>query len=365
MKTIQDVIQHLESHAPRQTQESYDNSGLIVGDRNTLITGVLIALDCVEAVIDEAIQKGCNLVIAHHPIVFKGLKSFTGKNYVERTVIKAIQNHVAIYAIHTNLDNYRYGVNFKIGKLLGLNTLQILAPKNGNLLKIVVFVPNEHADSVRNAMSNAGAGQIGNYDQCSYNSLGIGTFRALDSAKPFVGKHGQVHEESEQRIEMICRGEWTPRVVAAMKLAHPYEEVAYDLIPLQNEDAYQGAGMIGELEEAMDTINFLKFVKKEFNCGVIRHTKIVKQTVKRIAFCGGAGGFLLPQAKSQGADIFITGDYKYHEFFDADNEIIIADIGHFESEQFTVNLIGELLNEKNITFAVRFAETNTNPVKYL
>jgi dinuclear metal center YbgI/SA1388 family protein len=365
MKTIGDVVRHFERFVPRQSQESYDNSGLLVGDPNQHVSGVLIALDCVESIIDEAKDKNCNLVITHHPIIFKGLKSVTGKSYVERTVINAIKNDIAIYAIHTNLDNYRFGVNFKIGQLLGLNNLRILAPREENLIKIVVFVPKEHLDVVFDAMTEAGAGAIGNYEACSYRTEGEGTFRATEGANPFVGEIGELHKEPETRLELLCRKELVKDVVEAMKNAHPYEEVAFDLIPLTNSDTYQGSGMIGELEHPMQTGLFLKLVKEKFNCGVIRHTKFLTNEVRRIAFCGGAGSFLLPFAKANRADVFITSDFKYHEFFDAENKIVIADIGHYESEQFTMNLIGELLNEKNVTFAVRFAETNTNPVKYL
>ncbi len=361
---IKELIQHLESHVPLSTQESYDNSGLICGDSDVAIQGALIALDCTEAIVDEAIQKSCNVIIAHHPIVFKGLKSLTGKNYVERTIIKAIKNDIAIYAIHTNLDNYRYGVNYKIGSLLGLKNLQILAPKSENQVKLAVYVPSEHADKVREAMNTSGAGSIGNYDSCSFNASGTGTFRALDGAQPFIGEAGQVHEENEVRVEMICRNEYVQKVISAVKNVHPYEEVALDIIPLQNEDPYQGAGMYGELEEPMQTEAFLTMVKETFRCPVIRHTALCKPSIQKAAFCGGSGSFLLNKAKSIDADIFITGDYKYHDFFDAEDQIIIADIGHYESEQFTVELIADLLKEKNITFAVRFAETNTNPVKY-
>jgi dinuclear metal center YbgI/SA1388 family protein len=361
---IREITSFLEHLAPLSTQESYDNSGLICGNADAEIQGILLTLDCTEAIVDEAIQKKCNLIIAHHPIVFKGLKSFTGKNYVERTIIKAIKNDIAIYAIHTNLDNYRFGVNHKIGHLLGLKNLRILDPKRDNQAKIVVFVPKAHALEIRDAMSDAGAGHIGNYDSCSFNSSGTGSFRALDGANPFVGVLNQIHEEAEIRLEMICRNEKINAVLSAMKIAHPYEEIAYDIIPLKNADLYQGAGMIGELETPMNTADFLQKVKTTFNCGIIKHTEICNEKVQRVAFCGGSGSFLLNKAKEAGADIFITSDYKYHDFFDAENQIIIADIGHYESEQFTSELIADLLKEKNITFAVRFAETNTNPVKY-
>jgi dinuclear metal center YbgI/SA1388 family protein len=361
---INEIIRHLESHAPVATQESYDNSGLLCGNAQQETEGILISLDCTEAIVDEAIQKKCNLIIAHHPIVFKGLKSLTGKNYVERTIIKAIKNDIAIYAIHTNLDNYRFGVNYKIGQLLGLKNLSILEPKRDNQVKFVVYVPLANADAVRYAMSATGAGHIGNYDSCSFSSEGTGTFRAQAGAKPFVGNINELHSENEIRLEMICRNEKINAVVQAIQNEHPYEEVAIDIIPLKNQDQYQGAGMFGELEAPISSVEFLQKVKDIFKCGVIRHTELCKSSISRVAFCGGSGSFLLNQAKASGADIFITGDYKYHEFFDAENQIIIADIGHYESEQFTSELIADLLKEKNITFAVRFADTNTNPVKY-
>lgn len=365
MVRVADIVRHLEGFAPKITQESYDNCGLLVGNSSSEVTGILVALDCTEDVIEEAHKKGCNLVIAHHPIIFKGMKRITGTTYIERTVIKAIQKDVSIYAIHTNLDNHQFGVNFKIGQKLGLKNLRILSPKEGSLIKIVVFVPNDFVETVSQAMADQGAGQIGNYDQCSFKSVGLGSFRASNNSQPFVGSQGILHQENETRLEMLCRKENMDQVVSSLKKTHPYEEVAYDLIPLLNQDDYQGAGMIGVLESPVRTLDFLHFIKQEFNCGFLKHTEILSEYVQRIAFCGGSGSFLLSKAKAQGAELFITSDIKYHDFFDADGQILIADIGHFESEQFTVNLIEEILKEKNITFAIHFAETNTNPVKYL
>jgi len=362
--TIQEITKYLENFAPRLTQENYDNSGLICGNPDEAVRGVILTLDCIESVVDEAISKSCNLIIAHHPIVFKGLKSFTGANYVERTIIKAIKNNIAILAMHTNLDNYRFGVNYKIGQKLNLQNIKILAPKTDNQLKIVVYVPKQHAERLRIAMNEAGAGRIGNYDYCSYSTEGKGTFRALEGANPFVGSHGKLHSENETKIEMVIRQEHLGEVLRAIKSIHPYEEVAYDLIPLSNEDPYQGAGMYGELDSPMNTSEFLTMLKEKFNCGIIKHTVLCKSEIQRVAFCGGSGSFLMQKAKQVNADIFISSDYKYHEFFDAEGQIIIADIGHYESEQFTSEIIADLLKEKNITFAIHSTETNTNPVKY-
>lgn len=361
---IKTITDYLEQLAPLSSQESYDNSGLIVGDSQTEVTGTLISLDCTEDVVEEAIKKGCNLIISHHPIVFKGLKKLNGKNYVERTVIKAIKNDIALYAIHTNLDNYLYGVNDKIAKTIGIQSPKILSPSHQSLLKLVTYVPLEHKEMVLNALFNAGAGQVGHYSECSYSLEGHGTFKAEEGSQPFVGEKFQRHTEKENRIEVLVSKHQKSAVVSALLGSHPYEEVAYDLIPLANTNAYEGAGMIGELESPMPVEQFFNHIKSAFKCGNIRHTDWHKKEIKRVAWCGGAGSFLLPAAKAQKADIYITGDFKYHEFFDAENQIIIADIGHFESEQYTIELIAELLSKKFTKFAPCLTETNTNPVKY-
>lgn len=361
---IADITKYLESLAPLSSQESYDNAGLIVGDERTELSNALIALDCTEEIVDEAIQKNCNLIIAHHPIVFKGLKRFNGKNYVERTVIKAIQHNIAIYAIHTNLDHYKLGVNKKIGDLLGVHNPRILSPVNQKLFKLAVFCPKENAEEFKTALFQAGAGQIGNYNECSFDSSGIGTFKAGEGTDPYVGEIGQRHHEEEVKIEVLASTHEMGKIIGAMNAAHPYEEVAYDCYPLLNQNQDEGAGMIGELDTPMDEKAFLKLLKERFQCRIIRHTNLLDKPIKKVAWCGGSGSFLLSAAKAQKADIYITGDFKYHEFFDAENQIIIADIGHFESEQYTIDLLSELLTKNFATFAPCLTEINTNPVKY-
>lgn len=361
---ISDITSYLESLAPLSSQEDYDNAGLIVGNPSTTVTNALITLDCTEEIVDEAIKKGCNLIIAHHPIIFKGLKKLNGKNYVERTVIKAIQNDIALYAIHTNLDNYRFGVNRKIGDILGIKNAQILAPSQHALVKLAVFCPVTSSETVKNALFSSGAGHIGNYDECSFGIEGLGSFRGNQHSNPYVGTIGIRHFENEEKIEVLVSKHHLKSVITAMIAAHPYEEVAYDCHPLLNEHPYEGAGMIGELDEAIDEISFLNLLKKRFNCDLIRHTALRHKSIKKIAWCGGSGSFLLTHAKAMGADIYITGDFKYHEFFDAENQLVIADIGHFESEQFTIELIDEYLRKKFTTFAPCLTEINTNPVKY-
>ncbi len=362
---LRELTSFLETIAPLAYQEEYDNSGLIIGSPNLEVTGALISLDCTEAIVDEAIQNGFNLIISHHPIVFKGLKKFNGLSYVERVVMKAIKHDIALYAIHTNFDNVLEGVNKKICDKLGLQNCSILKPKAGALKKLVTFCPDADAEKVRKAMFEAGAGWIGNYSECSYNTKGFGTFKAGEDTNPHVGEIGKRHHESEIRIETIYPANIERKLIAALVEAHPYEEVSFDLYPVSNPYPQVGSGMIGNLETDQDEMEFLKLVKDNLQARVIRHTQTRGKKVRRVAVCGGAGSFLLPNAISAGADIFITADFKYHEFFDAEGKIIIADVGHFESEQFTQELLLELISEKFHNFALRLTVQNTNPINYL
>ncbi len=364
MPQIRDVTTYLETIAPRSYQESYDNAGLLTGNPQAEVSGILISLDAVESVVDEAIEQGCNFIVAHHPIIFRGLKSLTGQNYIERTIIKAIKNDIAIYAIHTNLDNVHNGVNAKIAEKLALQQTRVLVPKPQILRKLTTFVPQENAEAVLNALSEAGAGNIGNYQNCSFQVSGTGTFQPNEQANPHIGEAGKLERINEQRIEVILLAHQTNRVLQALRHAHPYEEVAYYLHNLENENLEVGSGMIGQLAESMSSANFLKYLKKQMNLSVIRHTAVLDHPIKTVAVCGGAGSFLLPQAIRQQADAFVTADFKYHEFFDADGHLIIADIGHYESEVYTKELIQEFLCEKFVNFAVRLAKVNTNPVFY-
>ena len=362
---IKTITDHLEAVAPLVYQESYDNSGLIVGHPQNEVSGILISLDVTEEVVDEALEKKCDLIVAHHPIVFQGLKKLNGKNYVERTVIKAIRNGIAIYAIHTNLDNVHNGVNKQIADHLGLIHTQVLSAKSGILKKLVTFCPMDRAEAVREALFHAGAGHIGNYDSCSFNTEGFGTFRGNDASNPYAGKKEEYHKEAEQRIETIFPGYLEARILGALFQAHPYEEVAYDVYSLDNKHKQVGSGIVGELSEARDEMDFLDFVKKTMQTACVRYTRLMGRKVKRVAVCGGSGSFLLREAIASGADVFITSDYKYHQFFDAEDKIVIADIGHYESEQFTKDLLADLLKEKFPRFAIVLADTNTNPVNYL
>lgn len=362
---LKEITQFIESVAPLSFQESYDNAGLVIGHPEDEISGALITLDITEEILDEAISKKLNLIIAHHPIIFSGLKKLNGKNYIERCVIKAIRNGIAIYAAHTNLDSVIGGVNSKICDKLGLRNCRILSPMSGMLKKLVTFVPTADAGKVRNALFEAGAGHIGNYDSCSFNLSGTGSFRGNSQSNPYVGEKNQVHFEEETRVELIFPKNLQSGIVRALLNSHPYEEVAYDIYSLENEYTQAGIGMIGELSAPMDELEFLRKLKDTFHCPVVRHTRLIGKPVRSIAVCGGSGSSYLRTAIARGADVFISGDFKYHQFFDAENQIVIADIGHYESEQFTKEVFYELLTKNFPKFAIHLSAVSTNPVSYL
>jgi dinuclear metal center YbgI/SA1388 family protein len=359
------ITSFFNEKAPNRLQEKYDNSGLLLGDPNIDISKALISLDVTDEIIDEAIAKNCDLIISHHPLIFKPIKKLISQNLTERLVVRAIKNDIALFAIHTNLDNVSDGVNNILAKKLGIINHKILSPSASKLNKIVCFCPSLHIDKVKEAMFNAGAGHIENYDNCSFSSKGVGSFRALEGAQPFVGEKHKIHHEEEIRIETIVPDFKTADVIRNMTEAHPYEEVAYDIYQLENKSNITGAGMIGELIEEMDISEFLHFVKKQLNTKYIKHNKLLERKIKKVAICGGSGSFLINEAHHQKADIYITGDIKYHEYFEHQGEMTIVDAGHYETEQFTKELIHSFLNEKFPNFAVQISETITNPVVFL
>lgn len=366
MLRIHEIVAAFEQVAPSRLQESYDNSGLIVGDPNRLVGKALLCLDATEAVVDEAIAKGCEIIIAHHPIVFGGLKRFTGGNYVQRAVVKAIRHDVAIYACHTNLDNLlKGGVNERIAQQLGMSVKGVLRPMGGALMKLGVYVPMDYLEALKEALFAAGAGNIGNYDECAFSLIGEGSFRPNESANPTIGMAGKREVLKEARIEVLVPVWLKDRVAKAMFEAHPYEEVAHDWVQLSNVSNEYGAGVICELEEAMLKWDFLTHLKQQMGCNVVKYTKCSLESVKRVAICGGAGSFLIGDALRAGADAFITSDVKYHEFFDAEEKLLLCDIGHYESEKYTIDLFSAILSSKFPKFATIFAETITNPIDYL
>jgi dinuclear metal center YbgI/SA1388 family protein len=362
---INAILAAIEEIAPNSLQESWDNSGLIVGDGLLDVDSALITLDVTEAVVDEAIANGNGLILAHHPLIFGGLKRLNGKNDVERAVMKAVKNDIAIYAAHTNLDVVSNGVSWKMAQKLGLENISTLSPQKGILKKLVAFIPVEDAEKVRAAVLEAGAGAIGQYDYCSFNSRGKGTFRAGEQAKPYVGEKNKIHSEEEVRFETIFPDYLQSSVISALLLSHPYEEVAYDIYLLENKHAGIGLGVVGDLPREEDSFEFLQRLKSVFDCKIIRYTGSDRKQIRKIAVVGGAGSDYLKQAIGVGADLFITGDFKYHQFFDAENKIIIADIGHYESEQFTKELFYEIVTNKFPKFALRLSTVQTNPINYL
>ena len=365
--TIQQITTTLENWAPPAYQESYDNCGLLTGQHSWDCTGVLCTLDATEEVVQEAIDRKCNLIIAHHPILFSGLKKWSGNSYVERAIIKAIKNDIAIYAIHTNLDNVGHGVNYLMANMLGikLESIAILQPKSTLQCKMIAFVPQDHVQQVLQAMHGAGAGQIGQYESCSFSTEGIATFKPMPGSQPFIGSSGgEMEQVNETKVEVVFPQYLQSAVTKALMQAHPYETPAFDIITLQNAHPHVGSGMIGELKTTFSETEWLHSVKAQFGLRAIRHTALRHRPVRTVAFCGGAGSFLTKAAIGAQADAFVTADIKYHEFFDADARLLLVDIGHFESEKATIAGISKFLQAKFPTFAVLQTEVNTNPVHY-
>jgi dinuclear metal center YbgI/SA1388 family protein len=362
---LKEICSYLESVVPLSFQEDYDNSGLQLGLPDKEISSAMVALDVTEEVLEEAVNAGCNLIISHHPLIFYGIKRITGGSFTERILIKAIKEDIAIYSLHTNLDSINFGVSRKMAEKLNLQNIKILMPLKGRLLKLVTFIPESHLDKVQDAIFEAGAGTIGNYDRCGFITAGTGSFRGGENSNPFVGETGKIHFEKEIRFETVLFSHLKEKVIKVLLSSHPYEEVAYDIYPLENENNEVGLGCVGEFSDKMSEGDLLKLVSSVFDAKSVRYSKPAGKTVKKIALCGGSGSALLNVAISTGAQAFITSDIKYHNFFDSENKILLVDIGHFESEKFTTEILYSLIIKKFPKFAVRFSETNTNPINYL
>ncbi|MDR1644469.1 MAG: Nif3-like dinuclear metal center hexameric protein [Tannerellaceae bacterium] len=362
---IREILREIEQYAPLPLQESFDNAGVQTGDVNRTATGALLCLDVTEAIVDEAIRKGCNLIIAHHPLAFKPFKSLTGKTYEERCIIKACKHDLVIYAAHTNLDNAKEGINHYLGERIGLRDMHILSPQKNILSKLVTFVPQSFAETVRQALFAAGAGHIGNYDACSFNLAGEGTFRPGANSQPFCGEAGKLHHEKEIRIETILPTFRQDEAIRALRSAHPYEEPAFDLYPLNNHWDAVGSGIVGELPEIEEAHPFLLRIKELFGPGCVKHSTPMGKPVRRVAFCSGSGAFLIPAAIASKADAFITGEARYNDFYDAEDNILLVVIGHYESEICTKDIFYRIISKKFPTFALHLSNVNSNPVKYL
>ena len=365
MTSIKQIIIFIEQYFPPQVQESYDNSGIITGNVNDILKGIILTIDIDEEVVQEAIDKNCNMIIAHHPIIFRPLHSLTGKNYMERTVIKAIKNDIAIYAAHTSVDNSFNGLNKVICDKLGVKNLKIIEPKSDLLYKLITFVPSEFESQIKNAIFKAGAGNIGNYDSCSFSTKGIGSFKAGENTKPFVGQKNKQHFEKEVRIETVFPSFLKNKIITQLINSHPYEEPAFDIYPLINKHQQFGAGLIGELDTEIDEIEFLNQLKQKLEIKCLKHSEILGKKIKKVAVCTGAGSFLMYKAMALKADVFIAAEFKYNQFLDAKNEILIVDAGHYETEVFIKNIFYELITKNFTNFAVEFSKKFSNPVKSL
>jgi dinuclear metal center YbgI/SA1388 family protein len=362
---IAQITEWLEEIAPLSLQDSFDNAGIQIGDISQKAKGILLCLDVTEEVIDEAIELNCNLIISHHPLLFHPIKSLTGKTYIERCVIKACKNNLVIYAAHTNLDNAWGGINFHLAEKIGLQNVRILKPLQNILLKLITFVPSEYAESVRNALFNAGAGNIGNYDSCSFNSVGEGTFRGEEQTHPFTGKIGEFHTEKEIKIETILPVYKKTSVMRALLNSHPYEEPAYDFYALSNSWDRAGSGVVGELPAEEEEESFLKRIKNIFQLKCLKHSPFTGKTIREVAICGGGGAFLIKDAIAYGADVFLTGEAKYNDYYDVENKILLAVLGHYETEHYTKELFFDIISKKMTNFAIHFSNVNTNPINYM
>lgn len=363
--SIRDIIQAIEEFAPIALQESYDNCGLQIGTPEVMASGALLSIDVTEEVVEEAINKKANLIIAHHPLLFNGVKSITGATYIERIIIKAIQNNIAIYASHTCLDNAPEGVSQRMASKIGLINTSVLAPISNKLLKLRIYAPTDYAKKIRTTLFSAGIGSIGKYDNCSFNFEGQGTFRAGEGCTPFRGEKYLLHTEKETCIEIILPAYLKQKAITTLRQVHPYEEPAFDIIPVQNQWENVGSGIIGELPSDMDEITFLQHVKKRFCLSTLKYTSLQNKPIKKVALCGGAGAFLIKQAIDKNADIFITGEIKYHDYFNYESQILLAEIGHYESEQYTKEIFYDIITKKFPTFATHYSKVETNPIKYL
>ena len=362
---ITQIIGAIEEFAPISLQDSFDNSGLQVGDVSQKVKGILLCLDITEEVIEEAIELDCNLIISHHPLLFHPIKSLTGKTYIERCVIKACKHDLVLYAAHTNLDNTLGGVNFYLAEKIGLQNIRILKPQSNNLLKLVTFVPTDYVEAVRTALFNAGAGNIGNYDSCSFNLIGQGTFRADENTNPFVGQIGELHKEEEIRIEVILPVYKKTSITRALLTTHPYEEPAYDFYLLINEWNQVGSGIVGELPAEEGEESFLQRIKSIFQLKTLKHSPYTGKMIREVAICGGSGAFLIKDAIAYGADVFITGEAKYNDYYDVEDKILLTVLGHYETEHHTKEIFFDIISKKMPNFAIHFSNVNTNPVNYI
>ena len=364
MVSINNIIDLLDEWAPPAYAEDFDNVGLLVGDSSKQCTGVLVSHDCIEVVLDEALDTNCNLIVCFHPILFTGLKKITGRDYVEKVILKAIRNEIAIYALHTRLDNHPEGVNKLLSDRLGLLESKVLIPKPSGLKKLSTYVPKSDVDDVLQALHQAGAGAIGNYSECSFILEGKGQFRGNEKSQPHIGNPSEKTQVEEVQIQVVFESYLKEKIQNALITAHPYENIAYEIFILDNTLDKVGIGRIGKLAQPHTEEQFLSFVKEKLQTQLIRHSPFTRKPIETVAVLGGSGSFAISNALSQKADAFITADLKYHHFYQGGNTLLLLDVGHFESEQFIKNLIVDYLSKKLPNFAIILSHAKTNPVNY-
>lgn len=363
---IKEIIHHLQELAPLARQEDYDNSGLQVGRVDVDCSGALVCVDVTPAVVNEAIALGCNLIISHHPLIFKPLKHITGSSLTEQSVMIALSNNVTVYSAHTCLDNAPKGVSWKMAHMLGLEQVSVLQPQTNRMLKLSVFVPPTHADKLCESLFEAGAGHIGSYEHCVFRSQGCGSWRPLDGADPCIGTVGEVSSQPEVRLDMMLPVWKREAVEQALLAVHPYERPAYEFVAVRNSEPDAGSGAIGVLPEPMTAAQLALKIKDTFGSPVIRCSLMAPESmVQKVALCGGSGASLISHAIAAGADVYLTSDTKYHDFVDYGKRILLVDIGHHESEQCTKSIFYHLIREIFPNFAVRYSQQDINPIKYM
>lgn len=366
---VKELIKYLEDWAPPGAAWEKDNVGLLVGSGDEKIENIFLSLELTGEVLEQALKKNCNFIFTHHPLIFNPVKNLdVNKNPNSKLIYKLIKNDINLFSAHTNLDFTKDGVSFTLAKKLKLNKITFLKNEESNQFKVVVFLPETNLDEVASAMFNQGAGIIGEYNNCSFRTNGIGTFKGSANSNPFIGKKENFEKANEVRLEVLVDSWKLNKVINAMLKSHPYEEPAYDIYPLRNKNVNYGAGAIGELDNEMNVNEFLKHVEKSLLLSNFRFVNGNKRRIKKVAVCGGSGSELLNDAISKNADVFITADIKYHTFHDAKNKILLIDAGHYETEVVILKIVEEkikkLIKEKKENIKVYKYSSSTNPVKF-
>lgn len=366
MTKIKEVLQAMDAICSESIQESWDNSGLQWGDDSETVKGVIVSLDVTMDVINEAIDCGCNLIIAHHPLIFGPLKQVRKNGTeVERLAYHCIQNSIAVYAAHTNWDKVAQGVSWVMAKRIGLLNEEILQPEKDGLCNLKVMGTPRDIAEIRKAWFNAGIGNVGEYSNCSFTTDGWGTFEPSESANPSVGEKNKTEFLRENAIEILCTKKDVSKALAIATETSSYETIAHSIIPLKNTNDTLGFGCIGELKEALSLSDFLALCKEKYACKVVRYNPSEKiKNIKTVAVCGGSAIDFLPTAIARKADAYITADVKYHQFMLADDALTLVDVGHYESEIWAMEYLTHLISEKFHNFAIRLTTINTNSVRY-